>query len=301
MTPASKDPNALSQSRAAQLLAADDLTAAVDAARSELAALEGADAADSRWDGLRASALETLGTAMFKLGQSAEAEDSLRQAIALAETALPVADVARIRMTLCALMEDAGREEEAMSIYEAAADAFDAAEPPDPLAAARLRNNLAMGYKRAEKFALAEQHYLRALEVMENTLGKEDEEVASLYNNIGSLYYSAGFAQQAGETFAEALELRKRLLGPEHADVAQSLINLGSTQYELGQDEQALQNYAEAVSILEKLLPDKARSYMAATDDYIALLGALRKDDAAAAQQKRRDAKLADFPELAAE
>jgi len=295
MTSASADPNVLSHSHAAELLAANDLAAAVDAARTELAALENEPEANSRWDGLRAFAHETLGTALFRLDQSDEAESALLRAISLAETALPLADVARMRMTLCALLEDAGREDDAMRIYEAAVEAFEAAEPPDHLAAARLRNNLGLGFKRIGKFALAEQHYLRALEVMETALGKDNEEVASLYNNIGSLYYSAGFAPQARETFEETLAIRMGTLGPQHPDVAQSLINLGTACYELGDNDRAVECYEQGVAILENLLPEKARNYRTATDDFISLLGALGRDHDAATLQETRDAKLSAY------
>ncbi len=293
MTPASNEPNVLSHSRAAELLGAGDLEGAVHAAQSELAALDADARDDERWHGLRALVLETLGTANFKLSQPDDAERHLLQAIEFASSSLPVSDVARMRMTLCALLEDAGREDEAMKVYEAAVAAFEAADPPDHLAAARLRNNLGLGFKRMGKFALAEQHYLRALEVMENALGKDNEEVASLYNNIGSLYYSAGFAPQARETFEETLAIRTTLLGPEHPDVAQSLINLGTACYELGDNDRAVECYEKGIAILESLLPDKARSYQTATEDFIALLGALGRDQDAASIQQARDAKLA--------
>lgn len=299
MTPAPVDPHVLPHSRAAELLAAGDLEAALETAQAELSALDAEGGDDGRWDGLRAVVLETLGTAQFRLGRAAEAEAALVQAIDRAAVALPVAEVARMRMTMCALLEDAGREVEAMKVYEVAIAAFVAADPPDHLAAARLRNNLALGCKRAGKLALAEQQYLQALEVLESELGKENEEVAALYNNIGSLYYSAGFSQQAKETFEEALGIRMRLTGGHGADVAQSLINLGTAHYELGEDEQAIQSYEKGLAILEEMLPEKARSYLSATEDFIALLGALHKDHEAAALQERRDAKMAAFPLLA--
>lgn len=169
---------------------------------------------------------------------------------------------------------------------------LEAADPPDVLGAARVRNNLALHYKQQGNYALAEQHYLRSMEVLETSLGKECEEVGSLYNNVGSLYYSAGFAEQAKEAFQEALAIRKAVLGDNHPDVAQSLINLGIVHYELGEDEAALQCYQEGIGILESLLPDKELSYLAATDDYIALLGALGKDHEAAEFQEQRDARL---------
>jgi tetratricopeptide (TPR) repeat protein len=293
MTLASASPSALPHSRAAELLAAGQLTAAVASAQSELTALDAAPQSDPRWQGLRAALLETLGTAQFKLSQATEAEHSLLQAIEQAANVLPAAAVARIRMTLCAVLEDAGREADAMPVYEAAIADFISAQPPETMAAARLRNNLALGYKRAGKFALAEQHYLLALEAMESALGKQHEEVAALYNNIGSLYYSAGFALQAKETFDEALAVRRAIHGDTHPDVAQSLINLGSASYETGDHAQAVACFEEGVAILEKLLPEKARSYETATDDFIALLGALGRDHQAADLQEKRNAALA--------
>ena len=56
-----------------------------------------------------------------------------------------------------------------------------------------------------DKFALAEQHYLRALETLENKRGRKSESVACVFNNLGSLYYAAGFPDQAKEMFELSL------------------------------------------------------------------------------------------------
>ena len=58
-------------------------------------------------------------------------------------------------------------------------------EPPDNLTAAQLRNNAAMSYKKLDKLPLAEQHYLRALEVLQAEQG-DSEDVASIFKNLGS-------------------------------------------------------------------------------------------------------------------
>jgi tetratricopeptide (TPR) repeat protein len=137
------------------------------------------------------------------------------------------------------------------------------------------------------EFALAEQHYLRAVEALEKTTGNETVEYASLYNNLGSLYYAAGFSDQAGEVFESALKLRQQLLGENHPDFAQSHSNMAAVQHELGNDAAAQKSFETALGILEQHLPEKAASYAATGEDYIGLLGSLGEDAKAAAFQKR--------------
>lgn len=260
------------------------LTAATDAVSSARQAVD----EDVRFLPLLVDALQQLAETQQASNDVAGATATYREAIALAERAeLGTDHRAPLRVALATLLDFNDQEAEALPVYELAITELEALETPDYETAAQMRNNVALTYKRQGKFALAEQHYLRAVEALEKTTGNDTVEYAALYNNLGSLYYAAGFSDQAGEVFETALALRKKLLGENHPDVAQSHCNMAAVQHELGNDDAAQKSFETSLTILEQHLPEKADSYQATGEDYIGLLGSLGEDAKAAAFQKR--------------
>jgi tetratricopeptide (TPR) repeat protein len=143
-------------------------------------------------------ALQALGDAQRDAGDVAGAEATYREALEARkelEAASPTRAMANVRTSLATLLDFSGREEESLPFYEEAINESRGAGRRELEVAAQLRNNLAMTYKCMDKFALAEQHYLRALETLENKRGRESESVACVFNNLGSLYYAAGFSR----------------------------------------------------------------------------------------------------------
>ncbi len=233
-------------------------------------------------------ALEVLGDAHRNEEANEAAEAAYREALeVLAAGEADVEQRARLGSRLLTLLDYSEREAESVPVYEQAIADYEAMTPPDEDVAAQLRNNLAMTYKGLGKHSLAEQHYLRALEILEQKHGFQSEFTATLFNNLGSLYYTAGYPEQGKEMLVEALEIRTRLLGPEHPDVAQSFCNLASTCHELGDGNASQENYERALSILEKHIQEEAGSYEAVGLDYIALLEDQKETDKAAAFRKR--------------
>jgi tetratricopeptide (TPR) repeat protein len=233
-------------------------------------------------------ALEGLGDAQRDEDATSEAEAAYREAMGLLEKGeVDLPQRARLGSRLATLLDSSEREADSVPVYEQAIADYEAMTPPDEDVAAQLRNNLAMTYKGLGKHSLAEQHYLRALEILEQKHGLESEFTATLFNNLGSLYYTAGYSEQGKEMLVEALEIRTRLLGPDHPDVAQSFCNLASTCHELGEGLAAQEHYERGLSILEKHIKEEAASYEAVGLDYIALLEDQKETAKAAAFQKR--------------
>ena len=233
-------------------------------------------------------ALQSLGDAQ-RDSDVAAAESTYREAIAAAEGQdMRVGALAAVRMNLATLLDFNGREEEAAPFYEDAITDFEALDTRESREiGAQLRNNLAMNYKSLGKYALAEQHYLRALETLEANHGRNSEAVATLFNNLGGLYYTAGFPDQARDMFADALEVRTSVLGAEHRDTAQAYSNLATACHELRDNDTACQHYEAALDILEKHLPGEKRSFEATALDFIAMLEMINLAPRAAAVQKR--------------
>lgn len=278
---------------AASLLAEGKLDEALQAGAEGLATAREALKADERYAPLLVQALENFAEIKREAGQLDEAVTLYQEAIeSAAKAGLEPGVVAQIRTSLATTLDLAGREDEALPVFEQAIKDLEALEPPDNLTAAQLRNNVAMTYKNLNKLPLAEQHYLRALEVLEAEEG-ESADLASIYNNLGALYYAAGFADQAKEMFEEAMRIREHVFGADHADVAQSHASLATVQHELGDDDAAQRSYEQALRILEANIETKASSYEAIGQDYIALLGSIEEDRKAAVFQKRMEKVLA--------
>ncbi len=144
-----------------------------------------------------------------------------------------------------------------------------------------------MIYKSLGRRPLAEQHYLIALEALENLHGRNHERVAAIYNNLGSLYYSAGHPGQAKEMHAEALEIRQSVFGPDHPEVGQSWCNLATACYGLEDDAGTQENYEKGLRIIEHNLPGTAASYEQTMTDYISVLESIGEVKKAEALGKR--------------
>lgn len=233
-------------------------------------------------------ALQALGDLQRDAGSVAEAEACYREALDVsARLQVPADTVADARTSLATLLDFNGREEESLPLYEEAILNHENLGGENEEVSAQLRNNVAMTYKGMGKYALAEQHYLRSLETLENRRGRKSESVACVYNNLGSLYYAAGFPDQAKEMFEDALKIRLEVLGDRHRDVAQSLCNLATACHELKDNTAAQANFEKSLSILEAQLPAEAASYENVGLDYISMLEILGEDAKASAFKKR--------------
>jgi tetratricopeptide (TPR) repeat protein len=239
-------------------------------------------------------ALEQLGLLQRELGDVAQSEAALCEALELAmANGESLGRQAALRTNLATLLDFSQREADAVPLYEQAIADYEAMEPAEAEVAAQLRNNLAMIYKGLGKFAMAEQHYLKALEVLEAVKGSQSEDVAAVYNNLGGLYYTAGFAEQAKDMFTEGMKTRVALLGPNHVDVAQSHSNLATVCHELGDSSHAIDHFEQSLRILEAHIKDEAASFEAVGSDYAAMLELLGEDRRAAALRKRLQKTLA--------
>ena len=138
------------------------------------------------------------------------------------------------------LCECEGNTEKAITCYE---NGLDIAEENDiTLCETRavIHNNLAILFKRAEKWEQSEHHYKMALVILEAIVGSNSEKVAAIYNNIGTFYTRRDKLKSAERMFKRSLRIRERYFKDDrHEDVQQALKNLGATQKALGNEEGA--------------------------------------------------------------
>ncbi|NNE91130.1 MAG: tetratricopeptide repeat protein [Verrucomicrobiales bacterium] len=103
-----------------------------------------------------------------------------------------------------------------------------------------IHNNLAILFKRAEKWEQSEHHYKMALVILEALVGANSDKVAAIYNNIGTFYTRRDKLKSAYRMFRRALGIRERFFKDDsHPDVQQSLKNLGAASRALGLEQEA--------------------------------------------------------------
>jgi len=112
-------------------------------------------------------------------------------------------------------------------------------------------NNYGVLCKYWGKFEEGERTYLRALELLETTFGKESPETATLYHNLGGLEHTRGnFAK--GEPLArKAYEIRRAALGEEHEATIADAVAWGGLLDGLERYEESMPTYVRALAYYE--------------------------------------------------
>jgi len=239
--------------------------------------------------------LELLGTIRRTLGDYANAEVDLQQALAAtaAEFGDASAEAAEARNNLGVLYKHLGRFDEGLRLYKQALGStgedslargtiyhniggilhaqgdFAAAEQPARLAWEISRGLLGDDDTRTMLDAAAyagvldgmgrydesERIYRRALEMFEKTYGPRHYEVAASLHNLAASLATRGLYAEAEEHYRRALAIKEELLGTESPDVALTRHNLGSLLNRKGRFAEAVVLLENAVAILDKRLP----------------------------------------------
>lgn len=100
-----------------------------------------------------------------------------------------------------------------------------------------------------------EAQYLLALQMLQDTLGKEDSDVAKILHNLALYYREQGQYSRAEELFRKAWRIRERELGKQHIHTAASLHQLGWIYNRLARYELAEKYLKRALEIRLKELP----------------------------------------------
>lgn len=150
-----------------------------------------------------------------------------------------------------------GNDDQALSHYQQAAAAFDQIERPN----AALFNNMAIIYRKQEKYESAFELYERSFELKEEA--SDSLGMAATLMNLGLLQGYLGDSTQALKYELQALTLYESL-GRE-ADVASTQVALGNIYLNLGQLDEAEQFLIRAYTYL-RAHPESAYYYMVLYD-----------------------------------
>ncbi len=107
------------------------------------------------------------------------------------------------------------------------------------------------------KFKIAEEFYIKALEIKNNIYGKKHIETATSYNNLGLLNEQIGCWYKSEQYLLYALEIRRNFYGDEHVDTAHSYHNLGVLCRHFGNLQKTEEHWNKALDIRKKIHGDE--------------------------------------------
>lgn len=201
-----------------------------------------------------ATSLETRAGLFQELGMFEEAVADVEQAIdQLDNRPDRIAQTGRLYALLGAAYDGLGQLENVVEAWQTAVRYFEKHEPPLLMDVAAITNNLGFTAKAAGDLDAAEDHFLKALEIMHSEIGQKHEETAAVSNNLGAVYLSAGYLDQAREMHMMALETRREIFGENHPDTAQSHNNLALALLKTGDRAWARRHFEKALAGFESL------------------------------------------------
>ena len=207
---------------------------------------------------VRAAALTTLGTTYLNLGRLAEAEEHLREALAIRQASLGPEhpDVGETTTQLAIALQDQGTYTEADLLLRRAISINMAAYGEIHEKYAESLSNLAtllFAEGNEERLAEAESLQRRALAIDEELFGPKHRAVAIDLGNLATLRGVQGDNEESEALYRRALAINREVLGDDHPTTVTDLNNLAATLAQAG-------NLAEADSLLREVLTLRSAS-----------------------------------------
>jgi tetratricopeptide (TPR) repeat protein len=178
-----------------------------------------------------------LGGIEHARGRFAAGERHARRSVALREAVLGprhvlvAADVA----ALAALVDGAGRIEEAATLYQRALAVFRRKLGSGSFEVGINLSSLAALRQKQGRLALAERLYRQSLAILERVLGRRHPDVALTLNNWGHLVREIGDLARAERLYARALRIFERSLGGRHPNSRHCRANHRAVRKQRGQ------------------------------------------------------------------
>ena len=161
-------------------------------------------------------------------------------------------DTLSSRNNLANAYQDAGKLEEAITLYEQNLKDFENLLGPDHPETLLSRNNLANAYQDAGRLNEAIVLYEQALTDSTHILGPNHLYTLAAQSNLASAYRDSGRLDKAIELLQQSLTDRTRILGLEHPDTLLSRSNLAGAYLESGRLD-------KAIALLQQTLEDHTR------------------------------------------
>jgi tetratricopeptide (TPR) repeat protein len=188
------------------------------------------------------------------LGNLAEAEQLLRQALSLDERHFGPShpNVATCLNNLAALLHDSNRLDEAEKLYRRALAIDEKSFGANDDKVATCLNNLAALLYEKNRLNEAEELYRRALAADERSLGPSHSKLATHLNNLAQLLRATDRPDEAEPLYRRALAIDEEALGPNHPRIAGHLDNLAQLLHAINRLGEAESLYRRALAIDEQ-------------------------------------------------
>ena len=161
-------------------------------------------------------------------------------------------DTLASRNNLATAYQDAGKLDEAITLFERNLKDFECIQEPNHPDTLTSRNNLATAYQVAGRLDEAITLHKQSLEACTRILGPNHAHTLTTRNNLAIAYQDAGRLDEAIELHQQNLEDRTRILGPHHPSTLISLTSLATTYQVAGRLD-------EAIPLYEQTLEDSIR------------------------------------------
>jgi len=233
-----------------------DLSGALDSFR------RGLDLAEAQKDlaegqktlALRRNGLRLLAVARYDMGDFAEAEPLLRQALSLDEALEDDPGVMTELTRMAGVSWQLGRYQEALTTYQRLLDL--AGRSGDSVREANALGGIGLVNEELGRYEMAREHYERALEVFRK-LGMPGAEGVTL-NNLGFLKSTLGENQEALADYQRALELFRQEGDLRRESLVTS--NMGEVYAGFGKNAEALEHLYRALDLHERIKDKRGQS-----------------------------------------
>src|SRR5262249_47351260 len=111
-------------------------------------------------------------------------------------------------------------------------------------------NNMAALYHSQGKDKMAEDLYLKALDIKRRLFPEENDEIAVALQNLAILYSAKRDYTQAEAYFIRTLQILEKMHGPDHPDLANGLQKYAIVLDKLGRPEDSKKLESRAMKIL---------------------------------------------------
>jgi serine/threonine protein kinase/Flp pilus assembly protein TadD len=150
------------------------------------------------------------------------------------------------------------------ALLDRAARKIDGKFDQQPLVEAEIRRTLGQTYGGLGKFAEAERHFRRAIDLYAANQGPEHSRTLALKNRLAALVGQQGRLEEARRLFEEILSVQRRTATPDDPDTLRTMSELASLLAALGRYDRARQLHEEVLAQRRRLLganhPDTAHS-----------------------------------------
>lgn len=206
---------------------------------------------DNQENYFTAQAKHTSGNILRQQGKYAEAENVIREALAIEKRILGQnhVEIAKLERDLAKVKADESDFAQAETLLKSSMTNIESNTGPDH--PERIASVRALGYLYSRKGNLQEaaNQYVKALQLSETVLGANSKSTADSARDLGELYLKQKQYEQAVKYLSKALETDTALYGKTSPQVAGDMISLAGAYDALGKSEQANPLIAEASKI----------------------------------------------------